>query len=415
MTPRQGAPGDRLRALISGHFHGNTRPLGIAVSGGSDSVALLHLMAEWSGAPLRCITIDHRLRADSAAEASQVASICAALGVPHDMVVWDGWDGQGNLAEAAREGRYRLMGDWAARHDLAGIALGHTADDVAETLLMRIARRAGVDGLAAMQARRGAYGTVLHRPLLGALRADLRAYLAQRGAGWIDDPTNDDPRYRRTQARRALAALAPVHIDAGALADVAAHLSEARGTLAHYAAIEAARIVAENRGDLLLEGAGLAALRPDMARRILGAALTWISGARARGPDVTRLLGALSAGQGGTLAGCRITQTGGQIRLAREYAAARGARANLGEVWDGRWRLTGPAVPGSHIGALGPVGRAQCADWRLSNLPAHSLDASPALWRGGTLIAAPLAGYGRDYAARPCRDLRDLHALLLSH
>ncbi|MFX0542789.1 tRNA lysidine(34) synthetase TilS [Roseovarius sp. S4756] len=414
MTQDAGAD---LRALIPAHFQDDTSPLGIAVSGGSDSMALLYLMADWGRAPLRCVTVDHRLRPEAADEAVQVAQVCVGLGIPHETLVWDGWNGQGNLPAAARAARYALMADWAARHALAGIALGHTRDDVAETLLMRLARRAGLDGLAAMQARRAAHGTVLHRPLLTAGRADLRAYLAQRGIRWNDDPSNDDPRYRRTQARRALAALAPVGIDAAALAEVAAHLAEARATLGHYASLEAKRIVQLDQGDLLLDVPGFAALRPDIARRILGAAIGWIAGpeVRLRGPDVTRLMQAIADGQGGTLAGCRITQNQRQIRLAREFAAVEGLRADPGAAWDGRWRLIGPPAPGAHIAALGPEGRAICPDWRDSGLPAHSIDASPALWRGGALLAAPLTRYPADYRAEPCCALSDLHAALLSH
>ncbi len=147
-------PATGLAALIAQHFQNETGPLGIAVSGGSDSLALLHLMVEWGRAPLRCVTVDHRLRDASAEEAAQVAEICAALGIAHDTLTWDGWDGQGNLAAEARRARYALLADWAVTHGLTGIALGHTQDDIAETLLMRLARRAGVDGLAAMPQRR---------------------------------------------------------------------------------------------------------------------------------------------------------------------------------------------------------------------------------------------------------------------
>ncbi|MFD0860200.1 tRNA lysidine(34) synthetase TilS [Roseovarius aquimarinus] len=405
-----------LEEHISAHFGAENRPLGIAVSGGSDSVALLHLMADWGGAPLRCVTVDHRLRPEAAAEAEGVARQCEALGIAHDILVWDNWDGQGNLSAAARAARYALIGDWAARHGLAGVALGHTADDVAETLLMRMARRAGVDGLAAMQPRRSAYGTVLHRPLLGAFREDLRAWLAARGIGWIEDPSNDDPAYRRTAARRALVHLAPLGLGAASLADVAAHLAEARATLGHYAAEEAGRIARAELGDLLLDADGFAALRPDIARRILAAGLGWIAGGVARGPEVTRALARLKEGRGTTLAGCRITHSKGSIRLAREGGALAGIRADPGTIWDGRWTLVGPPAPeGAYIAALGAEGRALCPDWRASGLPAASIDASPALWHAGALLSAPLAGRADGYAATPCRTLRDLTASLLSH
>jgi len=413
----KGVPSGDLHTLISTHFQNDTRPLGIAVSGGSDSLALLHLMAEWGGAPLRCVTVDHSLRAASAGEAAQVAAICAGLGVPHDTLEWTGWDGQGNLPAAARVARYALMAEWAQTQGLAGIALGHTADDVAETLLMRLARRAGVDGLAAMQTRRQECEVTLHRPLLQAHRADLRSYLAAKAVTWIDDPTNTDARYRRTQTRRALKALAPASITVGALSDVAHHLREASDTLGHYAAQEAAQIASFASGDLLLEAAPFAALRPDIARRILQAGLGWIAGPGygARGPDVTRMLARLDAGQGGTLAGCRITQGRGKIRLAREFAAIAAERVPQGTIWDNRWHLDGPAIEGAAVGALGPEGRGMCDDWRDSGLPAHSVDASPALWSGETLVAAPLAGFSNGTSARLNRTPADLQAMLLSH
>lgn len=409
-------PGDLL-TRVAAHFGSNTRPLGIAVSGGSDSLALLHLMADWGGAPLVCVTVDHGLRSASAGEAAHVATICAGLGVPHDILTWAGWDGQGNLPAAARRARYALMAQWASQRDLAGIVLGHTADDVAETLLMRLARRAGVDGLAAMQTRRQEGETVLHRPLLQAHRADLQQYLVLRDVPWIDDPSNTDGRYRRTQARRALDALVPVGVTAGALADAARHLRDARETLGHYAAQEAARIASIDTGDLLFDAALFAALRPDIARRLLQAGLGWITGPGygARGPDITRMLARIAGGEGGTLAGCRITQGAGHIRLAREYAAIGDCTAVPGAVWDGRWHLDGPQSPGAHVAALGPQGRLACPNWRASGLPAHSIDASPALWQGDALLAAPLAGCPNGWQARACRTTADLKAMLLSH
>ncbi|HEY9038798.1 MAG TPA: tRNA lysidine(34) synthetase TilS [Roseovarius sp.] len=410
-------PATGLAALIAQHFQDETRPLGIAVSGGSDSLALLHLMVDWGRAPLRCVTVDHRLRAASSNEAAQVAAICAGLGIAHDTLTWDGWDGQGNLAAEARRARYALMTGWAATHGLTGISLGHTQDDIAETLLMRLARRAGVDGLAAMPARRSEAGVTLHRPLLSASRADLRACLVARGAEWIDDPSNSDSRYRRTQARIALDALAPVGVTPDALADVARHMREARETLGHYAAAEARALVQFQQGDLLIPAAPFAALRPDIAHRILSAGLRWITGAGygARGPDLDRLMAALAAGQGGTLAGCHVTLAAGTIRLAREFAAVRQITATPGALWDGRWCLTGPDTPCAHVGALGPEGRAACPDWRETGLPLHSVEASPAVWQGADLVAAPVAGYPNGWSAQLCRDATDLQVMLLSH
>ena len=101
-----------------------------------------------AGLRVEAVTVDHRLRAESAAEAAGVAAACAELGVPHQVRVWDHGPVTGNLMDAARRARMALIGDWAqdARAS-AHVALGHTRDDQAETLLMGLARRAGIDGL----------------------------------------------------------------------------------------------------------------------------------------------------------------------------------------------------------------------------------------------------------------------------
>ena len=180
--------------------------LGVAVSGGSDSIALLRLVRDWSTGPggrreVCAVTVDHGLRAESASEASIVARICAEWGVAHTIVRAQDLSGAANLQAAARDARYRLMAGWARREGLSAVAVGHTMDDQAETVLMRLGRGAGAEGLSAMAASRDWLGTRWLRPLLGVRRDALRAYLKEREIGWLDDPSNDDPRYERVRAR----------------------------------------------------------------------------------------------------------------------------------------------------------------------------------------------------------------------
>ena len=113
-----------------------TEHLGIAVSGGSDSMALLVSSHEWAsseGIPISAVTVDHRLRPDAKGEAQMVADFCAAREIRHDVIKWDGWDGSGNLQARAREARYALIADWALGAGVDTVALGHTQDDQAET------------------------------------------------------------------------------------------------------------------------------------------------------------------------------------------------------------------------------------------------------------------------------------------
>ena len=409
----------RLAERIADHFL--TDPpacLGVAVSGGSDSLALLYLMHDWSGSALHVVTVDHGLRPEAATEAAQVADFCAALSVTHTTLRWDGWDGQGNLSDRARRARYGLMADWAAGQGIHDIALGHTADDQAETLLMRLARASGIDGLAAMAPRREVHGVIWHRPMLDLSRVDLRGDLTRRGVRWIDDPTNTDATYRRVRARHALAELAPLGVTIDGLARSAHHLREARETLAHYAACEAETAVQFQSGDILLDGAQMAAMRPDIARRILIGALHWIAGPGygARGREMDRALEAIRTGDKTTLFGCTILPEQGATRITREYAAIRDICAAPGQLWDGRWTLIGPVnMDGLEVRALGPNGRIACPDWRATGLPLASIEATPAVWQGDALIAAPLAGLAQGWVATSGRDADDFRAILLSH
>lgn len=384
-----------VRAGLAGR-EGST--IGIAVSGGGDSTALLLLLDDWrreGGPELAAVTVDHGLRPEAAAEAEGVAGLCARLGVPHEILRWR-WDGRGNLADAARRGRRRLIAAWAAERGIGAVALGHTADDQAETLLMRLARGSGVDGLAAMAAMRRAEGIAWLRPLLAARRADLRRFLAGRGTGWAEDPTNADPAYDRVRARAALAALEPLGLTVEGLCATADRMGLAREVLERAAAALARQAVTADRGDVLIAQDALAAAPEETRLRLMAGMLMWVSGDayRPRLEALRGLMGALAAGRAGTLSGCHVGVARGRIRVSREAKAVAAAVARPGELWDGRWLLRGPFGPGMEVRALGEAGLAACPGWRAAGLPRRSLVASPAVWAGERLVAAPLAGAG---------------------
>ncbi|ARE39795.1 tRNA(Ile)-lysidine synthetase [Rhodovulum sp. P5] len=379
-------------------------PLGVAVSGGGDSMALLHALAARraaGGGALQAVTVDHGLRPEAAAEAQFVAETCARLGVPHDILHWTGWQGRGNLQDAARRARQRLIADWAAAKGIARVALGHTRDDQAETVLMRLGRGAGVDGLSGMAPMRTALGVVWLRPFLDTPRAVLRRYLSDHGQAWVEDPSNDDLRFDRVQARRALEMLAPLGVTAEGLAATAARLADARQALSAVAAETADRIAHVDRGDVLIDAAGLAALPGEIARRLINAALCWVASAEypPRADALGGVFGVLESSGRATLHGCLIDRGRTHIRIAREYAAVRGTVCVADRTWDGRWTLTGPAKGDEEVRALGETGLARSPDWRAVGLPRASLLASPALWRGEELIAAPLAGLSNGWTA----------------
>ncbi len=376
--------------------------VGVAVSGGGDSMALLDLcirVAEGRRRSLSAVTVDHGLRPEAAEEAAAVAAFCRDRGVPHEVLGWR-WDGAGNLPARARDARYGLIGDWASARRLSCVALGHTRDDVAENVLIRLRRAPGVDGLARMPGRFRRDGAVWRRPLLEVGRAELRAYLGARRIPWAEDPTNEDPAYDRARARAILEALEPLGVTRAGLASIAASLGSAREALDHHAAREAERVVTEDRGDLLIDRAPDPPLSAEIDRRLLRKALAWVAGpaAQPRQAALAALPGDLAPGRPRTLGGCRISAERGIWRIAREWAAVRAHRTPTDALWDGRWRLSGPHAPDLHVAALGEGVRG-CSGWRATGLPRATLMAGPAVWRGETLIAAPLAGHAGGWRA----------------
>lgn len=436
-------PQDLVSAELD-RLAGDLPALGIAVSGGGDSLALLHMAHAWGtarGVRIEAATVDHRLRPESAAEAARVGSMAAALGIPHAVLVWRHWGVEGNLMDAARRARLRLLAAWARDRSLGAVALGHTQDDQAETLLMRLARGAGIDGLSGMAAARDQEGIRWLRPMLGLRRPALREWLARRNIGCIDDPTNEDAAYDRVRARRAIRAL---ELPVEALARSAAHLAEARAALAE-AAVAVADGVAADRGTLRLPRRALAA-SPEIRRRLITAALRWVTGADypPRGEDVGRLIATLTAGGQGTLDGVIARVKGEGAEFLREPAAAaqRGAvgpgpfpsRAYCEQstglfagrlpaqsvrveekprdvVWDRRWRLTG--LPDSAtVAAAGETALAG-RNWRASGLSRLALASSPAVVIDGRVILPLLEA--SSVSAMPLRGVQDFLAILRAH
>lgn len=417
-------PDDGLIRAIDASLTPN-RParLGVAVSGGGDSMALLHLLRDWArrtAATLSAVTVDHGLRPAARAEAAMVAEVCDGMAIAHTTLHWGGWDGTGNLQDQARRARYALMADWALAAGLEAVALGHTADDQAETFLMRLARGAGVDGLSGMAPRRRSLGVDWLRPLLGVARSDLRGYLTARRLGWVDDPSNANPRFARVRARQVLEALEPLGLNAAGLRATTLRLAEARDALDVAAQDAARRIATVEAGDVKIERAGFLALPAELRRRLLSHALAWVASAeyRPRHEALAEALRAVREGRDMSLHGCLLTVRKTHLRVARELQAVKAATAAPGAIWDRRWRLTAPVgthVEGLIVAALGDAGLAACPKWRDMGLKRPTLLAAPTVWRGAELVAAPLAGCPNGWTAELARGEDDYFTSLLSH
>jgi len=421
---QRAAPADaRLAEAVIAGLGGTLPPrLGVAVSGGGDSIALMHLLhahCAAAGSVLRVVTVDHGLRPEAAEEAHFVARQAAALGLSHDTLAWRGWDGQGNLQNAARDARYGLMADWARRHDLPIVALGHTADDQAETLIMRLARRAGVDGLSGMDQQSHRLGITWTRPMLAVRRQTLRTYLQRHHIEWVEDPSNDDPHYTRIRTRQTLAAVAPLGLEPEALADVAANMASARAALDHYADWATAAFLRNDAGAVVIEAEGFFALPEEIRRRLMLRAIGWISAKpyAPRSTAVRSLIDGLAQGRAGTLDGCQALRRRGEVWVFREFNAVKDITTPVKQLWDSRWRAQSAAPPSASVQlrALGQEGLTQCPTWRDTRRPRAVLLSTPAIWQGDTLLAAPLAGLAQKWHVQLERDAAWLKTAPLSH
>ena len=269
--------------------------LGLAVSGGSDSLALLLLADAAFPGRVAAATVDHGLRVEAADEADFVARLCAERGVPH-ATLRPAEPIAGSLQAAARRARYDLLEEWRQREELDRLLTAHHLDDQAETVLMRLNRGAGVAGLSGIRA---VNGRVL-RPLLGWRRAELAAIVRAAGIEAVDDPSNRDPRFDRIRIRAALAA--SDWIDPGPVARSAAALAEAEDALGWMTERLFATQVRAEAGAWLLDPADLPA---ELRRRLVLALLARMDAPAPRGDEVTRLLALLDLGATATLAGIK--------------------------------------------------------------------------------------------------------------
>ncbi|MBL8702368.1 MAG: tRNA lysidine(34) synthetase TilS [Alphaproteobacteria bacterium] len=315
--------------------------LAVALSGGADSTALALLLHDWAksrGGRVTALTVDHGLRATAAAEAAAAGRWAGACGLDHEILPWIGAKPARAIQERARNVRHELLAAWCAAHGVLHLCLGHHADDQAETVAMRAARRSGPDGLAAMAALVERRDLRLLRPLLAVPRAQIEAWLVARGVRWVEDPANRDPRFMRSRLRahgRAVGGTAP---DPGAgAARQAADLA--------VSDVAAQACLFRPEGVVEIDAAILAATPAPTVRRLLQRVLLTCGGGRyavrEAALDAFQAWVATPAAQAArTLGGCVASRRGDRLTLRREIAAipARTAIAPAGATtWDRRF------------------------------------------------------------------------------
>jgi tRNA(Ile)-lysidine synthase len=382
--------------------------IAVAVSGGGDSLALALLIQDWVKAhdgEMLALTVDHKLRDGSTAEAQELQKILRARGIAHEILTWQHNKPATHVQELAREARYRLLLAACRERGFQFLAVAHNIEDQAETFWMRLAHGSGLDGLAAMAAVRESDGITLIRPLLGFLRAQLRATCKEFNTEWIEDPSNSNERYLRVKLRPFEGVLAEEGLTPARLAATAQKLEDARQALEEMARQTAtASVQLHPAGYASLKTAAWQAAPRDIQRRVLVQVLQAVAPQEyAPGFEALEMLrldlhNAAFAGK--TLAGCEIFLHKGDILVVREAAAvAARMKVKNGGIWDERFALSDfPEDESWEIGVLGEGGlsslRKNAPEIKaLEDLPFKIKRVLPALWQRENLLAVPHVSY----------------------
>ncbi len=372
-----------------------TPHLAVGVSGGADSMALAVLLHDWSraqGGKITALIVEHGLRAESSVEAAQTAARLTRLGIAVEILYWRGTKPERGIQAEARRARYDFLDRWCRHNGVLHLTVAHHADDQAETFMMRLQRGSGPDGLAAMAPVRELGACRLLRPLLGFPKARLVATLEAAGMGWVEDPSNRDPKYGRTLVRDRLeteAGKAPgVMIATARFARARASLEAATADwLARHAALHPA-------GFLRMTSADLQRADDEIRLRALSRAAQAIGG-RAYPPDIAgveRLKDALQEGRGATLGRARFDLEGDMIGVYREARnLPKPVSLSPGtHIWDRRFLITSDGALNGY--EVHPWGAEIADNWPKNSRPAW-VRGLPAKVRSGLPVVVRNGGY----------------------
>lgn len=419
---------EKFKSAISLLLKGESA-FAVAVSGGSDSMALallMHKFAQESGIKIIALTVDHHLRAESSQEAATVGKWLSARGIAHKILSWDEAKNLSNIHAKARKARYTLMVDFCASQGIKILCVGHTMDDQAETVLMRLMRGSGVDGLAAIAPSSKVFGIHAVKPLLEFTREELREYLRAEKQDWVNDPSNENTRFTRVKVRNLISTTESPELFKKRLAATATHMARAKNYIEEKIKQSLAGIFTfHNEGFFTVKLNEFRHLHEEERLRSLAAALQHISGNtyKTRFRNLEILHNKIMSGEplnGSTLWGCSITssQKKGEENLLfiyREPSAVSGdASIAAGQKinWDGRFACKAGKTGDSNlkVGALGRQGLEILLNLEFdfskvqkkSNfiMPRKIIYSLPALWRLEKLLAVPHIGYYADENAK---------------
>ncbi|MGN6670918.1 MAG: tRNA lysidine(34) synthetase TilS [Candidatus Nucleicultricaceae bacterium] len=382
-----------FKEILTGH-----KPFAVAVSGGSDSLALVYAILKFyptARAFMHTLTFDHQLRFGSGAEAAQVKKWMDGLGVDHTTLSWEGLKPTTDIMKRARIARYHALESWMQAHKVEHLFLAHHLDDVLETLCMRLLKKTGAEGLDALWQERKFGSMTYVRPFLGLQKKELQHFLKKEGAPWIEDPSNQNTTFARPLVRLILKN-----------ERLKKFLSEHQPKFIHFATLS--RRLRKTLTDRLVcrHSYGYLSLDAEMIEKLPHALVLdlirhLIQDFRRldyppKRSQVETLLKRIE--KGGTLKGCDIQRYKGKILLMREWSHAQEVLLPVGKKgevqWDGQFNITFRTnVDGCVIKALGLKGwqrvLAQTNGTLDLDIPFPVILTLPSLWNGDMLMEVP--------------------------
>jgi len=378
--------------------------IAVAVSGGADSLCLLLLSAKDFN--VTALTVDHRLRSDSAKEAEWVAGVCRKNNIPHETLVWEGEKPDANIQANARDARYGLMQEWCKANKVATIVTAHHMDDQAETVMLRLARGSGVYGLAGMAPVRPLQdGVSLVRPLLKIPKEHLVNSLRAMNAEWVEDPSNRSEAYDRVKIRNMLSNPPVEGLNAARLAGTAERLRRSREALEYYEKQWLDQAVSFHHERYCYINVSCLSLAPEEVVLRGIASVCRFVGRGTYVPRMEKLLRlhyGLSSDnfRGQTLYGALFSSAkDGKILVTRELSSAENRKpASRSGVWDGHFYYrTEGNIKDLGVGPVGEDGWVQLKkafpNIKGLTVPRLAVMALPAVFKGEQLQYVPFLEY----------------------
>ena len=369
--------------------------LGLAVSGGSDSLAMLYICNDWAlekKVKLHCVTVDHKLRSESLKEAELVADHCNGLGIHHEIVEWKhDKELSGNLSDLARSARYELIDKW--RKNLRFVLVGHTQNDQIETFFMNLKRGSGIEGLKGMPiSLKRPEGYFIIRPLIHTSRESLQKFLQEKNINWVSDPSNYNEDFERISQRKTWEILKSKGFCERRIELSTDHMRRAHDALRHMLPIHFKLIGKQELTDLLLDYNAFIELPEEFKLRLISAAVMWNGNLhyRPRFKAVLDVLENIKEKKTTVLGGTLFYNHGGKIRITTEFQSIKNNAVNcmLGSVWRNVWEVKREIKDGC-IRPIGVDGNKQLSKKQRTMMPYRSRIIQPGIFLKEKLLLAP--------------------------